>query len=71
METKAKRLKDVLAKGFLPELCSAKERWHDRKCRDYCAVAANCPYSRMVKHSREIKFAAQGLIYYLVIAKIS
>lgn len=58
METKAKRLKDALKKGYLPELCSAKERWHDRKCRDYCAVAENCPYGRMVKHSREIKFAA-------------
>ena len=58
METKAKRLKDALAKGYLPKLCSAKERWQDRKCRDYCAVAENCPYGRMIKHSRDIQIAA-------------
>ena len=58
METKAKRLKDALEKGYLPKLCSAKERWQDRKCRDYCAVAENCPYGRMVKHSKDIQIAA-------------
>lgn len=58
METKAKRLKDALAKGYLPKLCSSKERWQDRKCRDYCAVAENCPYGRMVKHSKDIQIAA-------------
>ena len=36
-------------KGYLPQLCTPKERWNDRKCRDYCAVAGNCPYGRMVK----------------------
>ena len=58
METKAKRLKDALEKGYLPKLCSSKERWQDRKCIDYCAVAENCPYGRMVKHSKDIKIAA-------------
>ena len=58
METKAKRLKDALEKGYLPKLCSTKERWQDRKCRDYCAVAENCPYGRMVKHSKDIQIAA-------------
>ena len=58
METKAKRLKDALAKGYLPKLCSSKERWQDRKCRDYCAVAENCPYGRMIKHSKDIQIAA-------------
>ena len=49
METKAKRLKEALEKGYLPQLCTPKERWNDRKCKDYCAVAGNCPYGRMVK----------------------
>ena len=58
METKAKRLKDALEKGYLPKLCSSKERWQDRKCRDYCAVADNCPYGRMIKHSKDMQIAA-------------
>ena len=58
METKAKRLKYALAKGYLPKLCSSKERWQDRKCRDYCAVAENCPYGRMIKHSKDMQIAA-------------
>lgn len=58
METKAKRLKDALEKGYLPKLCSTKERWQDRKCRDYCAVAENCPYGRMIKHSKDMQIAA-------------
>ena len=58
METKAKRLKDALAKGYLPKLCSSKERWQDRKCRDYCAVAENCPYGRMIRYSKDVKTAA-------------
>lgn len=58
METKAKRLKDALEKGYLPKLCSSKERWQDRKCRDYCAVAENCPYGRMIKHSKDMQIAA-------------
>ena len=58
METKAKRLKDALEKGSLPKLCSSKERWQDRKCRDYCAVAENCPYGRMIKHSKDMQIAA-------------
>ncbi|MDO4921760.1 MAG: hypothetical protein Q4E64_08045 [Phascolarctobacterium sp.] len=54
MSAKAKLLDDALAKGYLPKLCSAKERWHDRKCKEYCAVAANCPYGRMVKGVQQI-----------------
>ena len=49
MATKAKSLQDALEKGYLPKLCSTKERWHDRKCSEYCSVADNCPYGRLVK----------------------
>lgn len=49
METKAKKLKKALAEGRLPNRCSIKERWNDRKCKEYCAVADNCPHGKMVK----------------------
>ena len=51
MKAKAGRLKEALAKGYMPSICRTKERWNDRKCSDYCAVADNCPYGRMVKQS--------------------
>lgn len=54
METKAKRLQAALKEGHIPELCNARERWHDRKCSEYCDVADNCPYGRLVKRSHEI-----------------
>lgn len=50
MKTKADLLKDALEKGYLPKLCSVKERWHDRKCAEYCNVAENCPYGKLVKN---------------------
>lgn len=49
METKSKRLKEALENKKLPAACSSKERWNDRKCLDYCAVAENCEYGRKVK----------------------
>lgn len=51
MKTKADLLKDALEKGYLPKLCTAKERWHDRKCAEYCNVAENCPYGRLIKQN--------------------
>ena len=53
MSTKAKKLKKAMDKKFLPELCNARERWHDRKCAEYCDVAKSCPYGRLVKRNRE------------------
>ena len=41
---KAKVLRNSLKNHVLPPVCSSRERWHDRKCRDYCEVAAVCPY---------------------------
>ena len=49
METKAKRLKEALESKELPPVCTIKERWKGRKCLDYCAVADNCEYGKMVK----------------------
>ena len=52
MSTKAKRLKESMDKKYLPQLCNSRERWHDRKCAEYCDVASSCPYGRLVKHNR-------------------
>lgn len=49
MRTKAARLQKALKTGKTSHICSSKERWQDRKCKDYCAVAENCPYGRQFK----------------------
>lgn len=49
METKAKCLKRALETKELPPVCTVKERWKDRKCLDYCAVADNCEYGKKLK----------------------
>ena len=49
METKAKCLKRALKTKELPPVCTVKERWKNCKCLDYCAVADNCEYGKMVK----------------------
>lgn len=49
MKTKAKRLQKALETGKTSNICSSKERWQDRKCKDYCIVAENCPYGKQFK----------------------
>ena len=51
MKTKAARLQKALKTGKISHICSIKERWQDRKCKDYCAVAENCPYGRQFKQA--------------------
>lgn len=46
---KAKILQAALQSGQMPPVCSAKERWHDKKCLEYCDVAEYCDYGQMVK----------------------
>ena len=58
IETKAKRLKEALEKKLMPEVCSAKERWNNRKCLDYCAVAEHCPHAQALKQDMEAVKAA-------------
>ena len=45
-QTKAKRLSRAMQDHKLPPVCSAKERWNDRKCLGYCAARENCPYAK-------------------------
>ena len=41
-KTKASRLNHALATGEVPPICRSRERWHGRKCKDYCEVAEHC-----------------------------
>lgn len=56
MNAKAKKLNIALEKGIMPELCTVKERWKNRKCMEYCAVAESCTFGRMIK--RQMKAVA-------------
>lgn len=49
MRYKAQALRKALRSGKLPPICKAKERWHDRKCQNYCQVAEHCPRGQAVK----------------------
>lgn len=51
MAAKAMRLKKALKENHLPERCSVRERWHNRKCESYCDVAEFCPYGRLMKRT--------------------
>jgi hypothetical protein len=46
---KARALEEALHNKKLPAPCKVKERWKDRKCLDYCAVAEYCPHGRTVR----------------------
>lgn len=51
MKTKAERLNKALQTGKTQYICSNKERWQDRKCKDYCVVTESCPYGRQFKQT--------------------
>ena len=46
---KAKVLKEAMATGNIPKVCSARERWHGKKCVSYCDVADYCDYGSSLK----------------------
>lgn len=56
MTRKAKLLREALQQCTLPKICTVKERWKNRKCAEYCAVAENCPFGKMIR--RDLKNAA-------------
>ncbi len=45
---KAKRLQKALETKTLPPICSARERWHNRKCLEYCDARQHCPYAQEI-----------------------
>ncbi|MEN6412826.1 MAG: hypothetical protein ABFC84_08685 [Veillonellales bacterium] len=50
---KANSLQHALANKELPEICKPRERWHDRKCLDYCVVAGYCPYGHVIQQKHQ------------------
>lgn len=46
---KADVLRQARETKVLPPICSARERWKDRKCLDYCYVANQCPYGARLR----------------------
>jgi len=54
-QKKAGLLQTAMQTKDLPPVCSAKERWQDRKCMDYCVVAENCPYGSQLKMNVQAK----------------
>ena len=45
---KAQRLQEAMETKKLPPVCSARERWHNRKCLDYCDARQHCPYAQEI-----------------------
>lgn len=45
---KAKILRNAISNNSLPPICSPRERWHNKKCLDYCAARQNCPYFQLI-----------------------
>lgn len=52
---KSRKLKNALKAKELPPVCSDKERWHDRKCLDYCDVGSICPYGARLRQEQMAK----------------
>lgn len=52
---KARRLQVALETKKLPPVCSARERWHNRKCLDYCDARQHCPYAQEINVMRLFK----------------
>ena len=52
---KKELLKNALDSQQIPTICSRRERWNDRKCRDFCIVASNCDYAQSLKKPTPIR----------------
>ena len=50
---KANRLRQAIDNKRLPPICTARERWKDRKCMDYCDARENCPYGQRMRLLKE------------------
>jgi len=51
MRYKANALKQALTTRTMPPVCKVKERWHNRKCLDFCQVAEHCLLGQKLKSS--------------------
>ena len=46
---KAALLAEALQSRQMPPVCTARERWHNRKCLEYCDARRECPYSEQIQ----------------------
>ena len=53
MAEKSRRLRHALDTGDMPPVCSARERWGDRKCPSYCPVAEHCDHGMALKQKQK------------------
>ena len=53
VNAKTSMLQKAMETGIAPPPCRPRERWHGRKCRDYCDVAAHCDYGRQLTGATE------------------
>ena len=58
IKVKVKRLNEALENNTIPPVCSTRERWGDRKCLRYCAVADQCQHALALKQNNEADKAA-------------
>ena len=54
LQAKLKKLKSALENESVPPICSRRERWNDRKCKDYCEVASYCDYAQSLKSVKNV-----------------
>jgi hypothetical protein len=46
---KVERLREAVENDAVPPVCSRRERWNDRKCKDFCEVSTYCEYAQNMK----------------------
>lgn len=50
---KAAKLQKALDNKAIPSVCTAKERWYDKKCMGFCNVATMCPYAKVLNEQNK------------------
>jgi hypothetical protein len=50
---KAHNLQVAFSRKTLPAVCKPRERWHDRRCLDYCVVSEYCPHGCAIKQRQQ------------------
>lgn len=55
LEEKRKTVETALSRDTTPPPCNVRERWNDRKCEKWCAVADHCDHAQKLKHLAALK----------------
>ena len=51
---KRDRLKEAMDNQAMPPVCRKRERWNDRKCKDFCEVSQFCDYAQSLKNANVV-----------------